>query len=119
MGYPHVLPPLPLHTIFFTSPPPLPPLPVPPPMQVRVRENAESIAFYRGEQREARLVRFRLARVVATIFARVRWEAYLSLWQNCYAYATILLPSLLLSKRYFAGEIRFGDIAQAGFAFRT
>jgi hypothetical protein len=34
------------------------------------------------------------------------------------SYSTILLPSLLLSKRYFAGEIRFGDISQASFAFR-
>jgi putative ATP-binding cassette transporter len=50
---------------------------------------------------------------------QVRWEAALSLWQNAYSYATILLPSLLLSKRYFAGEIRFGDISQASFAFNT
>ena len=49
----------------------------------------------------------------------MRWEAYLSLWQNTYAYATILLPSLLLCRRYFAGEIRYGDISQAAFAFHT
>lgn len=36
-----------------------------------------------------------------------------------YSYATILLPSLLLHKRYFKGEIRFGDISQASFAMRT
>lgn len=51
--------------------------------------------------------------------SQVRWEAFLSLWQNTYAYATILLPSLLLCRRYFAGEIRFGDISQASFAFHT
>lgn len=50
---------------------------------------------------------------------QVRWEAFLSLWQNGYAYATILLPSLLLCRRYFAGDIRFGDISQASFAFHT
>lgn len=50
---------------------------------------------------------------------QVRWEAFLSLWQNAYAYATILLPSLLLCRRYFAGEIRYGDISQAAFAFHT
>ncbi|PSC70542.1 ABC transporter ATP-binding [Micractinium conductrix] len=86
---------------------------------VHVRENAESIAFYSGDQREAELARTRLARVIATIFGKVRWEAYLSLWQNTYVYATILLPSLLLYKRYFAGELRFGDLSQAGFAFHT
>lgn len=36
-----------------------------------------------------------------------------------YSYATILLPSLLLHKRYFKGEIRFGDISQASFAMHT
>ncbi|KAL4446294.1 hypothetical protein ABPG77_003101 [Micractinium sp. CCAP 211/92] len=86
---------------------------------VRVRENAESIAFYSGDQREKELAAARLASVIATIFGRVRWEAYLSVWQNAYSYATILLPSLLLHKRYFKGEIRFGDISQASFAMRT
>ncbi|KAL4423783.1 hypothetical protein ABPG75_001084 [Micractinium tetrahymenae] len=86
---------------------------------VRVRENAESIAFYSGDQRERELAAARLASVIATIFGKVRWEAFLSLWQNTYTYATILLPSLLLHKRYFKGEIRFGDISQASFAMHT
>ena len=51
------------------------------PAQVRVRENAESIAFYNGDQREAELAGARLARVIATIFGKVgspgcrQWEA--------------------------------------------
>lgn len=42
-----------------------------PPLQVRVRENAESIAFYTGDQREKELAAARLAAVIATIFGRV------------------------------------------------
>ena len=43
---------------------------------MRVRENAESIAFYNGDQREAELAGARLARVIAAIFGKVRggWE---------------------------------------------
>jgi ABC-type uncharacterized transport system fused permease/ATPase subunit len=36
-----------------------------------VRENAESIAFYSGDQRESELASARLARVIATIFGKV------------------------------------------------
>lgn len=42
------------------------------PLQVRVRENAESVAFYGGDRREAELAGARLARVIATIFGKVR-----------------------------------------------
>lgn len=40
--------------------------------QVRVRENAESIAFYSGDQRESELAGARLARTVRTIFGKAR-----------------------------------------------
>ncbi|OZH55340.1 ABC transporter ATP-binding protein, partial [Hydrocoleum sp. CS-953] len=34
-----------------------------------------------------------------------------------YRYAVIILPSLIMAPIYFAGEIKYGDITQAGFAF--
>ena len=34
-----------------------------------------------------------------------------------YSFATILIPSLLTAPRYFAGEVEFGVIAQATYAF--
>ena len=37
-----------------------------------MRENAESIAFYSGSQREAELAGARLARVIATVFGKAR-----------------------------------------------
>lgn len=39
-------------------------------MQVRVRENAESIAFYSGDTREAELATSRLGSVIATVFGK-------------------------------------------------
>ncbi len=50
---------------------------------------AESIAFYNGEHRESAIAGRRLAVLVATTRLKIRWEAVLSLWTNCYSYATV------------------------------
>jgi putative ATP-binding cassette transporter len=84
---------------------------------VRVRENAESIAFYQAQEREARLASNKLQAAVKTTQRQLLIQFWLSLWQNIYTYATILVPSLLLAPKYFSGEIRFGTITQAAFAF--
>lgn len=84
---------------------------------VRVRENAESVAFYGADGRESKIAAGRLGAAVAVTRRQILIHAWLSLWQNMYIYATILIPSLLMAPRYFAGEIRFGTIIQVGFAF--
>lgn len=84
---------------------------------VRVRENAEAIAFYDGAAPEERCVLGRLGRAIATHRVTIAWSALLEVWRNAYSYATILAPSLITAPRYFAGEIQFGVVAQAGFAF--
>ena len=43
---------------------------------------------------------------------KIWFTMLLSLWQNAYGYATILIPSLLTAPRYFRGEIEFGVISQ-------
>jgi vitamin B12/bleomycin/antimicrobial peptide transport system ATP-binding/permease protein len=84
---------------------------------VRVRENAESVAFYGADGRESRIAAGRLDTAVAVTRKQILIHAWLSLWQNMYSYATILIPSLLMAPRYFAGDVRFGTIVQVGFAF--
>ncbi|KAF5833658.1 ABC transporter transmembrane region 2-domain-containing protein, partial [Dunaliella salina] len=86
---------------------------------VRVRESAESIAFYGGEKAEARLVHSRLVAVLSAAATRIRVTGYYDLWTSMYQYATILVPSLLTAPRYFAGEIEFGTISQTSFAFSS
>eukprot|EP00899_Mesostigma_viride_P013075 jgi/Mesvir1/21769/Mv04170-RA.2 len=86
---------------------------------IRVRENAESIAFFRGDRWEAESTHAFMAALVQNILARLRWGFGLNLWTNAYDYATLLIPSLLMAPRYFAGEVEFGVIAQTGIAFRT
>lgn len=84
---------------------------------VRVREHAESIAFYRGEPGERSRVLARLSAVLRVVADRVRVAALYDLWTSVYSYATILVPSLLTAPRYFRGEIEFGVISQASFAY--
>jgi len=82
-------------------------------VQVRVRENSESIAFYGGHAREADTVMKRFAAVVATHLVRIRWTSLLAVWRNVYTYSTILVPSCVTAPLYFAGNIQFGVVTQA------
>ena len=75
---------------------------------------SESIAFYVGEAREAAVASGRLLDLVSITRIKLLWGAGLSCWTNLYTYATILIPSLLTAPRYFAGELEFGAISQAG-----
>eukprot|EP01025_Chloroclados_australasicus_P031214 TRINITY_DN31579_c0_g1_i4.p1 TRINITY_DN31579_c0_g1~~TRINITY_DN31579_c0_g1_i4.p1 ORF type:complete len:631 (-),score=42.04 TRINITY_DN31579_c0_g1_i4:273-2165(-) len=84
---------------------------------VRIREHAEALAFYDGEQQEEYEIRGRFRNLVNVVDRRIRWLMGLDLWNNAYSYATILVPSLVTAPRYFAGQLEFGDISQAGFAF--
>lgn len=74
--------------------------------------SAESIAFYTGEVREAGVASGRLASLVSLARLRIKWSAWLSLWTNCYSYATILAPAFITAPMYFRGEIEFGTISQ-------
>ena len=86
---------------------------------VRAREHAESIALYRGAVREAGAARAALASVAAVLLRRIAWSRNLALFTNAYEFATFCLPSLIIAPRYFAGEVEFGVVTQAGYAFRT
>lgn len=86
---------------------------------VRVRENAESIAFYRGEGREASSSSLFFSILVRNLRERLVWGRHLSLFQNLYEYATIVIPAVIIAPKYFRGEVEFGVITQTSFAFKT
>ncbi|GAX77264.1 hypothetical protein CEUSTIGMA_g4710.t1 [Chlamydomonas eustigma] len=86
---------------------------------VRIREHAESIAFYRGDDQEHAWVRNRFQEVIKSSQERITWASLYDLWTSVYSYATILMPALLTAPRYFRGEIEFGVISQTSFAFSS
>jgi putative ATP-binding cassette transporter len=85
---------------------------------VHIRDNAESIAFYRGEAQESVQVKHRFLEAVRNFNFLIGWQRNLGYFRVSYRYATYIIPSLFLASIYFAGEIRYGDITQAEFAFR-
>lgn len=84
---------------------------------VHVRDHAESIAFYRGEEQELLQIRERFGRVFNNFNLLIGWQRNVDYFTTGYRYAVIILPSLIMAPIYFAGEIKYGDITQAGFAF--
>lgn len=84
---------------------------------MRVRENAESIAFYRGEAQELRQVRrcFRMA--FDNYLSMIRRQFGLNLFQQAYSLLTVVIPSAIIASRVLAGELEVGRAVQAAGAF--
>jgi putative ATP-binding cassette transporter len=84
---------------------------------VRVRDNAESIAFYRGEGLERQQVTNRLLVAIKNFDLLIIWQSLISLFQLGYNYFTRLIPYLIIAPLYLEGSLDFGAIAQASVAF--
>jgi ABC-type uncharacterized transport system fused permease/ATPase subunit len=84
---------------------------------LRVRENAEAIAFYRGEPEELNTLQQRFSWVYQNFNRLLRWQFNLTMFQNGYQYLTFILPFIVLAPRLFAGELEIGAISQSQAAF--
>jgi putative ATP-binding cassette transporter len=84
---------------------------------VHIRDNAESIAFYRGEQQESREAGRRLTGAIRNYDKLIVWEALISVIQRSYDYFSRFLPWLVIAPIYFAKEVDFGVFGQASIAF--
>jgi vitamin B12/bleomycin/antimicrobial peptide transport system ATP-binding/permease protein len=85
---------------------------------VHVRDNAESIAFYRGENLELSQVEGRLGRAIRNYDLLIIWFALLDIFQYAYNYFARLVPYLIVAPLYFAKQVDFGTIGQGIFAFQ-
>ncbi len=84
---------------------------------VRVRENAEAVAFYRGEPREAATVWMRFSEVADNFRRMIRWTLNLSFFQFGYNLLTLALPSIIIAPRVLSGELEVGAVVRAAGAF--
>ena len=84
---------------------------------VHVRDNAESIAFYQGEKPELAQIGERFRSVLRNFSLLIGWQRNLSFFTTAYSYLPVVLPFLVLFPQYFGGEIEYGDMVQANFAF--
>jgi len=84
---------------------------------VHIRDNAESIAFYRGEEQEEKEGTRRLGGVIQNYNKLIIWEALISVIQRSYDYFSRFLPWLVIAPIYFAKQVDFGVFGQASIAF--
>ncbi len=84
---------------------------------VRLREHAESVAFYGGEEREYGVFDRRFSRVVTNWWDIILRRKKLSWFTTGYAQVAIIFPFLVASPRYFDKQIQLGGLMQVISAF--
>jgi putative ATP-binding cassette transporter len=84
---------------------------------VRLRENAEGVALYRGEAGEHDNFRARFADVIAIWWTKMRKQKQLGWFQSFYGQVAIIFPFVVASPRFFSGAMPLGGIFQIASAF--
>ena len=84
---------------------------------VHIRDNAESIAFYSGEEPEKAETQRRLSSVVQNFNLLIIWRVIIDVMRRSINYAGNFFPYLIMAIPYFIGEIDYGRFIQASFAF--
>ncbi|MFC0308806.1 ABC transporter ATP-binding protein/permease [Gallibacterium trehalosifermentans] len=79
---------------------------------IRLRDNAESIAFYQGEQREHTLLKQKFTAIMQN-----RWQIVLKMlgldgFNTGVSEVAKLLPLILQAPRFFSGQVTLGDMHQ-------
>ena len=84
---------------------------------IRIREHAESIAFYGGEEQELQQATNLFTDVFNNFNRLIKWELYLDIFRNSYEFITFALPAIIIGPRVLSGELEIGVITQAATAF--
>jgi len=84
---------------------------------VRLRDAAEAVGFYRGEQAERAQLDSRFHAVIANYRRYVRRTLGLIGWNYSVTETILPLPFVLQAPRLFAGTIKLGDVTQSAGAF--
>ena len=84
---------------------------------MRLRENAESIAFYRGEAQERAQIDLRFEDVFTNYARLIKKQRSLNLFQRSFSQLTVVLPSVILASSVLNGELEVGRAIQAAGAF--
>jgi putative ATP-binding cassette transporter len=84
---------------------------------VRLRENAESVAFYRGEGHEFGVFWTRFGRVFNNYVAIMVRTRILGFYTGSYMQLAVIFPYLMMAPRYFGEHLVLGAIQQVADAF--
>ena len=84
---------------------------------IRVRENSESIALYKGEEEESKYLRHSFADLVSNYIKLIVCTKRLGFLTLGYAQTAVIFPILISAPLYFAKVITMGSIMQINSAF--
>ncbi|AHG19263.1 ABC transporter ATP-binding protein [Chania multitudinisentens RB-25] len=84
---------------------------------IRIRENNDAIALYKGEPREKQQLSGRFETIRANWWAIMRITRRLNIATNFYAQFANIFPFLVAAPRYFSGAIQMGGLMQISSAF--
>ena len=84
---------------------------------VRLRENAESVALYRGEAMELGVFQERFRNVFDNFWQIMKRQKRLSWFTSGYAQIAVIFPVVVVAPRYFAKQIGLGGLMQVVGAF--
>lgn len=84
---------------------------------VRVRENAEGIALYRGESSEQDNLNAGFRRILRNWWEIMKLQKRLTWFTASYSQLAIIFPILVAAPRFFSGAIQLGGLMQIASAF--
>jgi putative ATP-binding cassette transporter len=84
---------------------------------VRLRENAENVAFYGGEAREFDTFQTRFSRIVKNWWEIIKRRKKLTWFTTGYSQLAIIFPFVVAAPRYFDKTIQLGGLMQISSAF--
>ena len=84
---------------------------------MRLRENAESIAFYRGEAQERTHIDHTFDKVIRNYARLIKKQRTLNFFQRAFSQLTVVLPYVILAGGVLSGELEVGRATQAAGAF--
>jgi putative ATP-binding cassette transporter len=84
---------------------------------VRLREHAESVAFYGGEAHELGVFKGRFGRIVGNWWGIIRRRKRLTWFTAGYQQVALIFPFLVAAPNYFAKRIQLGGLMQIVSAF--
>ncbi|HEU5484972.1 MAG TPA: ABC transporter ATP-binding protein/permease, partial [Microlunatus sp.] len=84
---------------------------------VRIRENSENIALYRGEPVENATLMSRFAAVIGNVWAIVFRSLKFQGFNLVVSQIAVVFPIIIQIGRYFSGDITLGDLTQTATAF--
>lgn len=84
---------------------------------MRLRENAETVAFYGGETQEISILGQQWKGVAQNFRDIIAREYRISWFATGYSQFNLIVPFLMAAPRYFSGQIDFGEVMQIAAAF--